>query len=164
MNGLDIILLLCFIPAVIRGLKKGFLEQLLALAGIVAGVWAAYKFSLLVSGWLRPHIDASDTLLGVISFILILLVVSLGVLIIAKLLCKVIRTSLIGWVDKLLGVVAGCLVTALLLCPLIISFDTLNTQFSITDSHILTDSKVYNFLKDAGNIVFPYLKQLLLQS
>ena len=76
MNGLDIILLLCFIPAVIRGLKKGFLEQLLALAGIVAGVWAAYKFSLLVSGWLRPHIDASDTLLGVIAFILILVVVA----------------------------------------------------------------------------------------
>ena len=164
MNGLDIILLACFIPAILRGLKKGFLEQLLALAGLIAGVWAAYHFSALVSGWLRPYIDASDTLLGVISFIVILLAVSLGVLFITKLLCKVIRTSLIGWVDKLLGVLAGCIVTALLLCPLVISFDTLNTQFSLTESPLVKNSGVYTFLKDAGYIVFPYLKQLLMQS
>lgn len=164
MNGLDIVLIAAFIPAIIRGLKKGFLEQLLALAGLVAGVWAAYKFSALASDWLRPHIDASDTLLGVIAFVIILVVVSLVIFFITKLLCKVIRTSLIGWVDKLLGVVAGCVVTALLLCPLVISFDTLNTQFSITDSHIIKESVLYNFLKDAGYFVFPYLKQLLMQS
>jgi membrane protein required for colicin V production len=164
MNGLDIILLAAFIPAIIRGLKKGFLEQLLALAGIVAGVWAAYQFSALVSDWLRPHIDASDTLLGVIAFVLILVVVSLGIFLITKLLCKIISTSLIGWVDKLLGVVAGCIVTALLLCPLIISFETLNTQFTLTESPLIKNSVVYNFLKDAGYFVFPYLKQLLMQS
>ena len=164
MNGLDIILLLCFVPAVIRGLKKGFLEQLLALAGLVAGVWAAYHFSAMVSGWIRPHIDASDTLLGVISFIIVLVAVCVLVIILVKAIGKVVKTSLIGWVDKLLGVLAGCILTALLLSPLVIAFDTLNTQFSITDSPIVKDSFLYNFLKDAGYIVFPYLKQLLMQS
>ena len=52
MATLDIILLCCFIPGIIRGLSKGFLEQALALAGIVVSVWAAFKFSLAMLGWL----------------------------------------------------------------------------------------------------------------
>ena len=54
MATLDIILLCCFIPGIIRGLSKGFLEQALALAGIVLSVWAAFHFSALVCTWLKP--------------------------------------------------------------------------------------------------------------
>jgi len=163
MNALDIILLLAFVPAVIRGVRKGFMEQFLALAGLIVGTWAAYHFSALVSGWIRPYIEASDTLLGVLSFILILVAVSVGVFFLTKVLGKLIVTSFIGWVDKLLGVVVGCVITAMLLATLIICFDTLNTQFQITSGEILQKSVVYNFLKDAGYIVFPYLKQLLMK-
>ena len=85
-NGLDIVLLLAFIPAVIRGIKKGFIEQFLALAGIVVGIWAAYHCSAMVSVWIRPHIDASDTVLGVISFILILIAACIGVYFLTRLL------------------------------------------------------------------------------
>lgn len=163
-NGLDIALLLAFIPAVIRGIKKGFIEQFMALAGTVVGIWAAYHFSALVTVWIRPHIDASDTLLGVISFIIILIAVCVGVYFLSKFLGKLVSTSLIGWVDKLLGVVAGCIITAMLVATLIISFDTLNTSLElITDSETLKNSKVYIFLKDAGYKVFPYLKELLLK-
>ena len=163
MNVIDIILVLAFIPAVVRGLKKGFLEQFLALAGIVIGIWAAYKFSAVVSGWIRPYVEASDTLISVLAFILILIAVCIGVFLLIKLLGGMISSSLIGWVDKLLGIVAGCIITAMLLATLIISFDTLNTSFQITDSETLKNSAVYNFLKDAGYIVFPYLKQLLMK-
>ena len=64
MTTLDIILLVCFIPGIIRGISKGFLEQALALAGIVLSVWAAFHFSNLVSGWLRPFLSVSETVLG----------------------------------------------------------------------------------------------------
>lgn len=163
-NALDIVLLLAFIPAVIRGIKKGFIEQFLALAGTVVGIWAAYHFSAHVSEWIKPHIDASDTLLGVISFIIILIAVGIGVFFLSRFLGKLISTSLIGWADKLLGVISGCLITAMLLATLIISVDTLNTSLELmTDSETLANSKLYNFLKDAGYVVFPYLKQLLLK-
>ena len=41
MNTLDIILLILFIPGVIRGLTKGFLEQAVSLAGIFISVYLA---------------------------------------------------------------------------------------------------------------------------
>ena len=50
MNPLDIILLICFLPAVIRGLSKGFLEQAICLVGLFVSVWAAFRFSELVCG------------------------------------------------------------------------------------------------------------------
>ena len=64
MATLDIILLICFIPGIIRGLSKGFLEQALALAGVVLSVWAAFRFSSLVCTWLKPYVNISETTLN----------------------------------------------------------------------------------------------------
>ena len=64
MATLDIILLICFLPGIIRGISKGFLEQALALAGVVLSVWAAFRFSGLVATWLKPYADLSETTLN----------------------------------------------------------------------------------------------------
>jgi len=164
MNALDIILLLCFVPAVIRGLSKGFLEQFLTLAGVVVGVWASFKFSSFVSEIIRPYIEASDTMLNAAAFAIILVVVCVLAFLLSKALTKIIRTSLLSWVDKLLGVIAGVLVTGLALAALAVSSEAISGAMELGDAEILKNSKVYNFLKDAAYIVFPYLKSLLLKS
>ena len=164
MNALDIILLAAFIPAVWRGLKKGFLEQFLMLAGLVLGVWAAYRFSSLMCSVIRPHIDESDTMISVLGFVLVLVLVVLAVFLIAKLLTRVIKTTFVGWVDKLLGVVAGILVTGIVLSALIISFDSLNQSLELYTGDYLQKSHAYNILKDVGYKAFPYLKNLLMKA
>ena len=102
MATLDIILLCCFIPGIIRGLSKGFLEQALALAGVVLSVWAAFHFSNLVCSWLKPYLDVSETTLNVISFAVILVGISIGVILLAKLLTKVVELAMLGWLNKML--------------------------------------------------------------
>ena len=72
MNTLDIIILLCFVPALISGISKGFIEQAIALVSLVLGAWLAYRFSALVSSWLEPVLEVSETALNVISFAAIL--------------------------------------------------------------------------------------------
>ena len=115
MATLDIILLCCFIPGIIRGLSKGFLEQALALAGIVLSVWAAFRFSTLVCSWLKPYVNISETTLNVLSFALILIVISLLVVLVAKLLTKVAELAMLGWLDKTLGLVFALAVNALVI-------------------------------------------------
>ena len=51
MGTLDIILLICFIPAIVRGIQKGFVEQLVAIVSILLGAWLAFKFSTPLSTW-----------------------------------------------------------------------------------------------------------------
>ena len=60
MNVLDIIILLLFLPGIIRGLTKGLIEQAVSLAGIVASVWAAYKYYGKTIGQDAPYISLSE--------------------------------------------------------------------------------------------------------
>ena len=164
MATLDIILLICFIPGIIRGLSKGFLEQALALAGIILSVWAAFHLSSLVSTWLKPYLGLSETTLNVIAFALILIVVSLGVLLVAKLLTKVIELAMLGWLNKLLGFVLAIAVNALVIGLFIILFDTLNQKFGFVQPETLDASIVYTSLRDLCYLVFPYLKAFFFKS
>ena len=164
MATLDIILLLCFLPGLIRGFSKGFLEQALALVGVVLSVWAAFKFSTLVCTWLKPYLDVSETALHVISFALILVAITLGVFLLAKLLTKIIELALLGWLDKTLGLAFALLVNALVIGVFIILFDTLNTKFGLVKPEVLDASIVYTSLKDLSYLVFPYLKGLFFKA
>ena len=158
MATLDIILLCCFIPGIIRGISKGFLEQALALAGVILSVWAAFRFSGLVCTWLKPYLEFSETTLNVISFALILVAMSLLVLLVAKLLTKVAEMAMLGWLDKTLGLVFALAVNALVIGVVIILFDTVNTKFALVKPEVLDDSIVYTSLRDLSYLVFPYLK------
>ena len=158
MATLDIILLICFLPGIIRGISKGFLEQALALAGVVLSVWAAFRFSTLVSTWLKPYLDVSETTLNVISFALILVAITLVVFLLAKLLTKVAELAMLGWLDKLLGLVFALAVNALVIGVFIIMFDTLNQKFGLVKPEVLDGSVVYTTLRDLCYFVFPYLK------
>ena len=158
MATLDIILLICFIPGIIRGISKGFLEQALSLVGIVLSVWAAFKFSALVCSWLKPYLSLSETTLNVVAFALILIAVSIVVLLVAKLLTKVLEMSMLGWLDKILGLAFALVVNGLLLGVFIILFDTLNLKFGFVKPEVLDGSIVYTTLRDFCYLVFPYLK------
>ena len=158
MATLDIILLICFISGIIRGLSKGFLEQALALAGVVLSVWAAFRFSSLVCTWLKPYVDVSEATLNVISFALILIAISLVVLLLAKLLTKVVELAMLGWLDKTLGLVFALAVNALVIGVFIILFDTVNLKFNLVKPEVLDGSVVYTTLRDLCYLVFPYLK------
>lgn len=158
MTTLDIILLVCFVPGIIRGLSKGFLEQALALAGVVLSVWAAFRFSSLVCTWLKPYLDVSERMLSIISFVVILIVVSLGTVLLAKLLTKVFEIAMLGWLDKALGLVFALAVNALVIGVFIILFDTINTKFALVKPEVLDASIVYTSLRDLSYLVFPYLK------
>jgi len=163
MSTLDIVLLLCFLPGIIRGLSKGFLEQAVSLVGIFVSVWAAFRFSELVCGWIKPYLEVSETLLHVIAFALILVVISIAALLLAKLLTRLFEMAMLGWLNKLLGVAAAVLVTALVVGIVIILFDTVNLKFGLVKAETLSESVLYGTLKDFGYLVFPYLKQLLLK-
>ena len=164
MTTLDIVLLVCFLPGIIRGISKGFLEQAFALAGIVLSVWAAFHFSNLVCGWLRPYLSVSDSVLSVISFAVILVAITLAVFLVARLLTKVLEMAMLGWVNKLLGLVFALAVNALVIGLFIILFDTLNVKFNFVKPEVLDASIVYTSLRDLCYLVFPYLKNLLFKA
>ncbi|MBO4625161.1 MAG: CvpA family protein [Bacteroidales bacterium] len=161
MNTLDIVILVLFIPGIVRGMSKGFIEQAISLVGIVLSVYLAFKFSGVACTWLKNYITVSETVLNVLGFAVVLVGVLLIVLFIAKLVTAAVEKASMGWLNKVLGLVFSIAVSALLIGLLIILFDTVNLKFGLVKSPVLQESLLYGALKDFGYFVFPYLKGLI---
>ena len=82
MNILDIIILICFVAAIVQGLRKGFIAQVIAIISIIVGVWLSFRFSTMASQWLAQYVPASGQVLKIVAFalILILVIFALGAL------------------------------------------------------------------------------------
>lgn len=161
MNILDIVILVLFIPGIIRGLSKGFVEQTLSLLGIVLSVYLAYHYHGSVYTWLAAHFEISETVLHVVGFAIVLAGVLIVILLIANLITAVVEKASMGWLNRALGVALSIVVTSFILAVLIILFDTVNVKFGLVKSPVLQDSLLYGALKDFGYFVFPYLKGLV---
>ena len=161
MNILDIIILICLIPALIQGLIKGFISQAIALISLVAGVWASYRFAGVACEWLSQYISGSEQVLRIASFALIFILVILALSLVGKLLDKVIQIVMLGWLNKLLGGVFAVLKWVLILSLIVVAFNSINQTFNIVKPNVLAESQLYPVLTEIANTVFPYLKSLL---
>lgn len=161
MSIVDIILLICFIPAIISGIRKGFISQVISIVSIIAGVWVSYEFSTQVGTWLGQHIEAADNVLKLISFAIIMIAVFAGLALIGKLLEGLINFVMLGWVNRLLGVVFALLKTGLIVGLLIMVFCSLNNNLNLVSDEVLADSVLFTPLKNIAYTVFPYLKSMI---
>ena len=161
MNALDIIILLCFIPAIITGLKKGLVTQIFEIVSVIAGAWLSYRFSGLLCKYLAPYIETSEPILHIIAFVIIMIVAVLFFRLIGKGVETIVKLVLLGWLNKLLGVVFAILKVGLILGLVIIVFNTINAQVGLVKEEVLSSSVLYEPLKNAAYSVFPYFKELL---
>ncbi|MCR4824946.1 MAG: CvpA family protein [Bacteroidales bacterium] len=155
---LDIILLLCFVPAIVSGISKGFIKQAVDLVAILVAAWAAFHFSTVVADWLSQYITLEKTILNVVSFILIAIVVALLLNLVGSLITNAMKALSLGFINRLLGLVFAVLKVGLLLGLLILVFESLNSTLHLVKPESVSNAVVYNFLKDAAERIFPILK------
>ena len=161
MNIIDIIILLCCVPAIFRGLSKGFIAQAAALVALVLGAWMSFHFSNVVVGWLEPVMDVSPTVLQAIAFTLILLAVFFALTLVGRMLEGIVKIVMLGWLNKLLGVVFALLKVILAIGLFILIFDSVTTALEIDCSRTTGGSLFYTPIKDFADVFFPYMKELI---
>jgi len=161
MNILDIIILICLIPAVVQGIRKGFISQAISIVSLVVGVWASARFANIVGDWISRYITASEQILKVVAFAIILVAVFVVLGLLGRLLEGVIKLIMLGWLNKLLGVVFSLIKSFLILGIVVLAFNSLNATFGFVKPEVLADSVLYPVVKDLADAVFPYLKSLL---
>ena len=122
MNILDIILLICFVPAVIQGFQKGFISQVIAIISIIAGVWLSVQFASEVTVWLAQYIQGSEQVLKVVSFALIFIAVIAGLALLGRLVEGTVKLIMLGWLNRLLGIVFSLVKAALIVGLVIMAF------------------------------------------
>lgn len=161
MTILDIILLLCFVPAIVTGITKGFVHQVVQIVAIILGAWAAFHFSSVICEWLSQYLKMDETVLKIVAFVLVVIVIVLILNLLGNMLSRLLRALSLGWFNGLLGLVFGIFKVALILGLLIMVFEGLNSSLQLVDGKILDESKVYIYLRDLTESFFPYLKSFV---
>ena len=158
---LDIILLICFLPAVIQGLRKGFIKQAFGLAAVIRGVWMAMHYTPDVAKWMALQFEADEKVINVLSFALVLIAGVAVFEIIGALITKLFDAASLGFLNRLAGLVFALAKAALLIGLFVYIFDGLNGKWNLVQKETLDGSAIYTFLKDAAMKIFPYLKELI---
>lgn len=159
MSVIDIIILVPFAFALYKGLKNGFVGQVAGISGIILGIVLGTRFSSFVSTYVSQWIQAGEQVIKIISFALIIIGVVVCAAILSKLIEKLFSLVMLGWLNKLLGVILAFAGTALIAGAIICLISYINEAwFVILTPEKIDESILYHPLEDLARMVFPYFQ------
>lgn len=154
---IDIAFIIVMILAVFKGLRKGLILGIFSLIAFIIGIAAALKFSAIVADYLKNNVSASTKWLPLISFILVFIAVVLLINIGARLIRKIMRIAMLGWLDRLGGMVLYVLIYSIIFSVFLFFAEKL---FLIRHSTI-ESSKIYPYISPWGPKVIDNLGKII---
>ncbi|QCX02089.1 CvpA family protein [Aggregatimonas sangjinii] len=154
MAFLDIILGLLLLFGLWKGLKNGLFVELASIVALIAGIYGAIHFSYYAGNYLSQNMQWDESYINiaafVITFILIVLVVSLA----GKILTKIANFAMLGLLNKIAGGIFGALKVGVILGALLIFFDRLDAPVGLISEEARAESKLFEPVKEIGAFVF----------
>jgi membrane protein required for colicin V production len=146
---IDIIFLVLLVTALIKGFQKGLIVAVFSIIALIVGLAAAIKLSAVVGNYLGEATTISQKWLPFISFA----VVFIGVIFLIRLLAKIIESAfevvLLGWVNKLGGIIFYALGYILIYSVLLFYAEKLQIITPAT----IQSSITYSFIKPFAPVV-----------
>ncbi len=143
---IDIIYCIVLGLAIWKGWNKGLIVAIFSFFALLIGLAAALKMSSAVAKWLQLHTHISGGWLPFVAFVLIFIAILLSIRMVAAILEKSVELMLMGWANKLGGIVLyGWLYT--LIFSVVLFFAV---QLSIFTTNTLQSSKCYAYIIPMG--------------
>lgn len=146
--------------AAISGFRKGFILELATLLGLIVGIWAGLHFSKLAAELLKETFHLQGAYLPILSFLVVFVIVMIGVYFFGKILEKSAEVMLMGWLNKLLGIVFGVLKQALILSFILMILNNFAPSVDIITKEQQQKSYFYNTIKGIAPLMLPKIKSL----
>jgi membrane protein required for colicin V production len=154
---IDIILAVILVIAVIKGFRQGLIVALFSVVAFIVGLAAALKLSVVVAGYIGKAVNVSDQWLPVISFAVIFLVVVLLVRLGAKLIQKSVEFAMLGWVNRLGGILLYAALYILIFSILIFYAE----QLQFIKPETKDQSVTYSYIQPWGPKVMDGIGELI---
>jgi membrane protein required for colicin V production len=152
----DLIFLVAIVISVISGFLKGFVRQLLGLAGIFIGTYCAYKLSLRLTEWWRGHFNVDAEVMKIVVFIILSSIIYALVLWLAVLLGKMLKMAMLSWINRLFGMIFGAIKVIIIFSALAYAIHFLKqTGVEIKD---IDKSVTYDYLMQIANSIFLFFE------
>jgi membrane protein required for colicin V production len=102
---IDIIFVALMVLAVFKGLRNGLVVALFSFLAFIIGLAAAMKLSVVVAEYLADNTNISQKWLPVLAFIIVFFFVVLLVRLGAKAIEGALRMVMLGWLNKIGGII-----------------------------------------------------------
>lgn len=161
MNIIDIIIAIVWVWALASGLRKGLISQASSFAGLLIGVWLAFKFNDQLSEWIGVEIE------GIAAYVVLFAVGVLLAWLASRFSTWLLHGIGLGIVDKIGGAVLSLTLYTLILSLLLGLFRNINSSLHIVEDKVLAESMLVEPVEKISSVVFPYLveaKDAILES
>lgn len=102
---IDVTFFLILILAIFKGFSKGLIIGIFSFLAFIIGLAAALKLSAIVAHYFENSTSSGTRWLPVLSFAFVFIVVALLVHIGARIIKKVVSLAMLGWADKIGGII-----------------------------------------------------------
>lgn len=157
MNIIDIIIVVLLILAAFSGFRNGLIVELASLAALVLGIWGAFEFSDITSEFLVENFNMQSRHLNIISFIITFIVIVILVHIVGHTINKIIEAAMLGFINRLAGLVFGVLKSALILSIILLVIDRVEDDVNIIPDSKIANSKLYEPIRDFAPSIIPFI-------
>ena len=104
----------------IMGFRKGLIAQVSMFLALLLGIWGAIHFSEFTGQYLTTWFNLQGDNAFLASFVVTFALVVLLVYFVGKFAARLLKVMLLGWVDKLAGLLFGVLKMALLISVVLV--------------------------------------------
>lgn len=150
---IDIIFIFLIALACYKGIKKGFIKSIISFTAFFIGFFIATKFSSTVSVYLTKNQWVNYKWIPFLSFILVLALVFLAMNLLGKILEKSAELIMLGWFNKLIGLMLYLLIYGLFYSMILYYLNQLNL---LSDKQI-NASYFYNKLAPIAPMVLNHV-------
>lgn len=160
---IDFIVAIALVFAVYKGYSKGLVVAIFSFLGFVIGLAAALKCSAAVASYLQSSTGADGKWVPFLSFLLVFVAVVFLVRLGANLIQKSLSLLMLGWVNK----IGGILFFVLLYCIIISIFLFYAVQLHLVSAETTSASMTYPYLQplapkviNAMGDIIPWFKNM----
>lgn len=152
--------------AAFKGYRRGLILALFSFIAFIIGLAAALKLSAVVANWLHANTNINAQWLPFLSFILVMIGVSLLVRWCALVIQKTLELAMLGMFNKLLGILFYAALYIIIYSVVLFYA----TRMQLFKQETIAASKSYSFIEPLGpklinaiGSVIPVFKNLFIQ-
>src|SRR5277367_4470675 len=150
---IDILFYIIIVFAIIRGWRKGLILALFSLACGLVGLAAAVKLSAIVATHMKSDLHMTTRWLPVLAFLLVFIFVIIIISWVGRILEKIIKWVLLGWLNKLGGILLF-VVLYLSIYSVILFY---GTETQLISKHTANESYFYHLIAPFGPAVIRFI-------
>jgi len=158
MNLFDYIVIIPVSWGIYKGFSKGIVIEIVSLLALLVGVYIAVRFSGYAETSLAEHTSINGNTLSLTAFALTFIATLIGIFFLGKLLDKVVKTSSLDIINRILGASVGGLKFLLLVSVVIYALNSMAKDQKFLSGETRSESYTYLYVEKLAPMIYPYLK------